>query len=521
VATVAEDTTASGHRALALSVLCTVLFLTFLDNTVVSVALGSVQTDLHAGVSALQWVVGAYALTFAALMLAFGMLGDQIGRRRVMVAGVVVFCAGSVLSALAGSSGMLIAGRAVMGVGAAASEPGTLSMLRHIFPDDRARTRAIGVWAAVSGLALAAGPLIGGVLVGAWDWHAIFWFNLVFGLLVLAVIGRVLPESADPGRGVDVVGATIGALGLAALVFAVMTGESDGFGTVPVIVLFVATALAAAGFVWWERHAEHPLVPLRLLRVPRFSTANVVAFAGYFATFAVFFFTALYLDEIAGYSGYDIARVFAPMALAMIVTAVLAGRWTTRTGVRWSTTAGCVVFGGGLLLVNVTLSPHPGYAALAGALTVTGFGIGATVVPITASVLSAVPARQSGMAASAANTSREIGAVTGVAVLGALVNAQLRHDLTGRLNGLGVPASFQNLVITALETGAVPSSSAGTPTTGAAAGQGKLVQEVIGAAYHAFGTGLHAALYVSAALVFAAAILAAITLGRPGADAAT
>src|SRR3984957_1300372 len=187
-----------GSRPAALTVLCTILFLTFLDNTVVSVALGSVQTDLHAGVSSLQWVVGAYALTFAGAMLAFGMVSDEFGRKRVMLIGAGIFCAGSVLSALAPNIALLIAGRAVMGIGAAASEPGTLSMLRHLYPEARARSRAIGVWAGTSGFALAMGPVIGGVLTGLWSWRSIFWFNVVLGLAILAVAAVTLPESADP-----------------------------------------------------------------------------------------------------------------------------------------------------------------------------------------------------------------------------------------------------------------------------------------------------------------------------------
>src|SRR5580704_3975735 len=210
-ATVGRPAAARRGRPLALAVLCTILFLTFLDNTVVSVALGSVQTDLHAGVSALQWVVSAYALTFAAAMLAFGMVADEFGRKKVMLIGVGIFCAGSVLAALAPNSGVLIAGRAVMGLGAAASEPGTLSMLRHVYADERARTRALGVWTAVSGLALAAGPVIGGALVGVWSWRGIFWFNLAFGLAALAAGLLVLPESADPdAHRVDTAGALIG-----------------------------------------------------------------------------------------------------------------------------------------------------------------------------------------------------------------------------------------------------------------------------------------------------------------------
>src|ERR1700736_532986 len=174
-----------GGQGLALATLCTLLFLTFLDNTVVSVALGDVQTSLKANVVELQWVVGAYALTFAAIMLACGMIGDELGRKKVMLAGAGVFCAGSVLCALAPNPQTLIVGRAVMGLGAAASEPGTLSIIRHIYTDTRERAWAIGIWAAVSGLALALGPVIGGAIVGAWSWRGIFWFNLLFGLIAL------------------------------------------------------------------------------------------------------------------------------------------------------------------------------------------------------------------------------------------------------------------------------------------------------------------------------------------------
>src|SRR3984885_11975413 len=179
----------------ALAALMMVLFLTFLDNTVVSVALGSVQSELHAGVTFLQWVVSAYALTFAGAMLACGMGGDEFGRKRVMLIGVGIFCAGSVLSALAPNIDLGIAGRAVMGFGAAASEPGTLSMLRHLYTEERSRTRAVAVWAAVSGLALALGPVIGGALVGVWNWRGIFWFNVAFGLVALVAGLIVLPEN--------------------------------------------------------------------------------------------------------------------------------------------------------------------------------------------------------------------------------------------------------------------------------------------------------------------------------------
>jgi EmrB/QacA subfamily drug resistance transporter len=502
-------------------VLCTLLFLTFLDNTVVSVALGSVQSDLHAGISSLQWIVSAYALAFASVMLACGMIGDELGRKKVMLTGAGVFCAGSVLCALAPNVTVLITGRVVMGLGAAASEPGTLSMLRHLYGDERARNRALGVWAGVSGLALAAGPVVGGTLVGIWDWRAIFWFNLIFGLAALALGIAILPESSDPeAHRVDTAGTLIGAFALGALVFGIIDGEDSGFSAPHVVALFAVAAVMAGLFVWQERRSPHPLLDLRYVRIPRFWTANVAAFCTYFGTFAIFFFTALYLGEVVGDSGYQITLVFLPMTVLMVVSSLLAGRLTNFVGTRWLVLAGCVIFSAGLVITAQTLSPHPDHVTLGAALAMAGIGIGTTVVPITSAVLSVVPPEHSGMAASATNTSREIGALTGVAVLGAIVNAELRSDLISRLHVLHIPVSFQSIIVQAIETGGVPSSGHTKGAGGAeAAGEGTVVQEVIKAAYGAFQAGLHDALYLSAGLVLAAGITVAVAVHPQAANA--
>jgi EmrB/QacA subfamily drug resistance transporter len=505
-----------GGRPIALAVLCIVLFLTFLDNTVVSVALGNIQGDLHAGVSSLQWVVGAYALTFAGAMLAFGMVGDEFGRKRVMLIGIVIFCGGSVMCALASGPDaipLLIAGRAVMGFGAAASEPGTLSMIRHLYITHRTRTRALGVWTAVSGLALAMGPVLGGALVGEWSWRAIFWFNLIFGLVALIAGAVVLPENSDPeAHRVDIPGTVLAAAAISSIAFAVINAESSGFGAPAVIALLCLSVASVLAFFWWENRAPHPLLDLRFLRVPQFLTANILAFCAYFATFAVFFFTALYLEEVVGDSGFQIAEVFLPMTVLMVASSVLAGFWTIAAGLRWSMLVGCLLFGAGLLLTSFTISPHPAYFPLAASLSLAGIGVGATVVPATSSALSAVPPERSGMAASATNTSREIGAVTGVAVLGALVDSRLQADLTTSLQHLGLSKALQAYVINGVEDGLEPAS--GHAQGVGPANQGALVQEVIHAAYNAFESGLHAALLLSAILVFAAGILSFALLGR-------
>jgi EmrB/QacA subfamily drug resistance transporter len=503
-----------GGRAIALAVLCVVLFLTFLDNTIVSVALGNIQTQLHAGVSSLQWVVGAYALMFAGAMLAFGMVGDEFGRKRVMIIGIVIFCGGSVLCGAASGShavAVLIGGRAVMGFGAAASEPGTLSMLRHLYTTERTRARALGVWTAVSGFALALGPVLGGALVGAWSWRAIFWFNLIVGAIALIAAAIVLPENSDPdAHRVDIRGFVLGGAAISTLAFAVIIAESSGFASPVVIALLCIFVAGVGAFAWWEYKAPHPLLDVRFLRVPRFLTANVLAFCAYFATFAVFFFTALYLDEVVSYSGFQIAEVFLPMTVLMVLASVLAGFWTISAGLRWSMLIGCLLFAGGLLLTAITINPHPSYLPLAASLSLAGIGIGATVVPATSAALSSIPPERSGMAASATNTSREIGAVTGVAVLGALVNAQLHSDIVASMSKLGLPVAVQNLVINGVETG----TAGGPLASKQAAAFGALGTEVLNAAYNAFEAGLHAALYLSAGLVLVAGVFSFIVLGR-------
>jgi EmrB/QacA subfamily drug resistance transporter len=502
-------------NSVALAALCLLLFLTFLDNTIVSVGLGALQTDLQASVAQLQWVIGGYALTFAAIMLACGMIGDELGRKKVMLTGAGIFCAGSVLCALAPNPQTLIAGRAVMGLGAAASEPGTLSVIRQIYTDSRERAWAIGIWSAVAGLALALGPVVGGLLVGAWSWRGIFWFNLFFGLVALIAAAITVPESSDPTAArVDTLGTLLGAGALAALMFAVIDSETASFAAPGVIALLCVAVVLAVAFVLWERRATHPVLDVGLFRLPHFTVPNIVAFCTYLATFAIFFFTALYLVEVNVDSGYKVALVFAPMTALMILGSLVAGYWTGRSGPRWPITIGCAAFAAGLLLASPQISQHPNYLGLSLALGLAGIGIGITVVPVTSAVLDAVPAERSGMAASAANTSREIGAVAGASVLGALVFSRLNSTLSSHIDALHVSASdkaavtaFKPLIIKVIETGQI------NAYLGKYSAEGGLIAQVETAAYGAFGDGLHAAFYLSAGLVIVAGLLAAFTLG--------
>ncbi|MCL6538066.1 MAG: MFS transporter [Acidothermus sp.] len=501
-------------RRLGLIAVCTLLFLTFLDNTIVSVALGDIQSRLSAGVQSLQWVVNAYALTFASAMLLAGALGDKIGQRGVMFAGAGVFCAGSVICAVAPDTTVLVAGRAVMGLGAAASEPGTLAMIRYMYPVRGERARATGVWAAVSGLALALGPVIGGIIVGLSDWRWIFWFNLFFGVVAVSIAAVVVPPvPSTRGRRIDLVGGLLGAGSLALLVFGVLRGEVDGFGAWHVVVLLGACVVLAFVFLWWQFHASEPLIPPRFLRTGAFVVPNIVAFATYFGTFAVFFFAALYLNIVVGYGGLRIALQFIPMMTVMIVASLLTGRWIARTGARRPVAFGCLVFAIGLLLSDATLTRHPSYVPLAASLALTGLGIGITVVPTAFEAMSAVPVDRAGMASSAVNTSREIGAVTGTAILGAIVNAGLVSHATTALDALGW-SNLKDFVVSAILNGG---ASLGGPLSQAS----PEIQKLVDTLYDAFGQGLHTALVLSASLVFLAGVLAVAARGRRPAEQET
>lgn len=493
---------------LSLAILSLVLFVTFLDNTVVAAALADIQTSLHAGITALQWVVSSYALAFAALMLTFGTLGDHLGRRRMMVAGLAAFTVGSILASASTTSGMLIAGRVVMGVGAAASEPGTLSMIRQLYPDREERAQALGVWSAVSGLALALGPVIGGVLVGLWSWRAVFVFNVAVGLLAIAGVRAVLPESFTPRpRRFDVAGFALGALTLVGATFATIAGETYGYSSLWVDLVYAISAVSLIAFLKVERRAEEPVLDLRFFRSGSFLGGNSVAFTGYFSTFSVFFFVPLYVELLGNTSSYRLAVDFMPMAVCMIAASALAGLWVGRAGPRLPMSLGCALAGAGILITDRFITPSSGIELFGWSLATVGAGLGVVMVAATAAVLGSVPAERSGMSASSVNTSRELGAVAGVAVLGAILDGQITSHL---LHGL---ARFPDLSHAAREQVIVAVTTGNLPTSGPLV---KVIDQVLGGVITAFNQGLDFVLVTAGALMLASALLSAGLVRRRG-----
>ena len=500
----ASRTSTQTGRSLALFALCGVLFLTFLDTTIASVALGNIQSDLHAGVIQLQWVVNGYALVFASLMLMAGAIADRVGRHGVLFMGVVIFCAGSVMAATASTVGMLIAGRAVMGVGAAASEPGTLAIIRQIYRDPAERARAIGIWVATAGTALALGPVIGGVLIDIADWRAIFWFNLALGLVLLAITERYVPRDTGvrSNSRLDFGGFVFGAAFLACGAFAVIHGETAGYSDPKVITLFVISGLSLIAFIGTERMVKAPMIARSYLsRVV--NSSLLVSFAMFFGIFSIFFFTALYLMEVLAYSGGRIAAAFAPMAVALIASSIISGRWVARVGTRTPMVIGCLIASIGVASTDYVITHGADPMKIAFTLGVAGLGFGLGIVPATSAVLSEVPPENAGVAASMVNTSRQIGAVLGVAVLGSLVNSNLTTGLGDKLDKLGV-GDYKSIVINAIESGQVPSGGSST-VTGYQQTYGDIVTKVINAAYSAFRSGLEVSLIIAAVVIAVAA----------------
>ncbi|HUZ42415.1 MAG TPA: MFS transporter [Acidimicrobiales bacterium] len=501
-----------GIRAhFSFAALLAILFLTFLDNTVVSAVLTSVQAKLHANVSQLQWVVGGYALTFASLMLMFGALGDNFGRKRMMLIGVAIFCGGSIVCAISVNPSELVIGRIVMGIGAAASEPATLSMIRHIYPDHKSRARALGAWAAVSGLALAMGPVVGGILVGIWSWRAVFWFNLLFGGLAFIVARIALPESVNALRKrVDYAGFFFAAVILGTATFACIQGELTGYESGWVITLFIVSFLTVPAFYLCEKSAKSPMLELGFFRRKSFTGSAFIAFASYFSIFSIFFFVALYLEVVVSVSAYGLALDFLPLLGGIVVASLFTGRWIGRIGSRIPMTVGCLMAGLGVILTFAVIGPHVDLTTLGWTMGLAGIGFGIVIVPVNATALSSLPASNSGMASSAVNTSRELGAVAGVAILGSIVNGQLTVNLTARLIQLGIPAAYRQLVITAVTTGQTASAEAGLNPATRKAFQGT-INKVIKAAYGALTHGLDIALIASALLLMVSAAVAYLT----------
>ncbi|MGA4949831.1 MFS transporter [Streptomyces lydicamycinicus] len=409
------------RRLLVLAICCMSLLIVSLDNTILNVALPSIQHDLHASVAGMQWTIDAYTLVLAALLMLAGSTADRLGRRRVFLVGLVVFAAGSLLCSMAPSLEWLVIFRMVQAVGGSMLNPVAMSIITNTFTEPRERARAIGVWGGVVGISMAAGPVIGGLLVQSVGWRSIFWINVPIGALALFLTLRYVPESRAPRpRRVDPVGQllVIGLLG--SLTYAIIEAPDAGWAS-PEILAFVLLALASlAGLLGYERRRREPLIDLRFFHSAPFSGATVVAVCAFAALAGFLFINTLYLQNIRGLSALDAGLYMLPMAGMTLIFAPLSGRLVGSRGPRLSLLlAGAAMGASGLLFAAFD-------AQSADPLMFTGyvlFGIGFGLVnaPITNTAVSGMPRAQAGVAAAVASTSRQVGQSLGVAVIGAVL----------------------------------------------------------------------------------------------------
>jgi EmrB/QacA subfamily drug resistance transporter len=485
-----------------LAAMCFALFMVMLDNTVVNVALPSIQRDLGASLSSLEWTVNAYTLSFAVLLVTGGRLGDIFGRRRMFCAGVIAFAASSALIGLAPTQGWLVAGRAVQGLGAAFMMPGTLSIISNTFPPAE-RGRAIGTWAGVSALALAIGPAVGGALTEYVSWRAIFFLNVPVAAGAIAVTLFAVRESVDRtvARTVDLAGIATLSVGLSALVLALVEGNAWGWGSAAIVGLLFTAVGGLVAFALVELRGKVPMVQFEFFRSRSFLGANSVAFVVSFAMLAMFFFVALYMQNILGYSALQAGVRFLPSTVVIIITAPIAGRLADRIGPRPLMAAGLALSAVALYLQsNLTFTST--YADLLPAFAIMGLGMGLTMSPMSTAAMNAVSADKAGVASGILSMSRMVGGTFGVAAIGALFQSLSKSRLSSDLAGAHLTASQHAHVADALGSGQAKQALRGLdPATAGQVGH---------AMKDAFVHALSGSLKLSTAVAAAGAVVALV-----------
>jgi len=475
-----------------LVVLCVSLLVIVLDNSILNVALPTIQEDLDASSSDLQWMVDSYTLVFAGLLLTAGSLGDRYGRRRALQLGFVLFGIGSVASAMASSSGQLIATRAFMGIGGALIMPATLSIITNVFPAHE-RGRAIGAWAGVAGLAGALGPLTGGFLVEHFYWGSVFLVNIpivVFGLLAGYFL---IPDSRDPrGSRLDLVGAVLSIVGLATLLYAIIEGPNEGWGSAATLVPGAVGVGLLAAFVLWERHCEEPMLDVSFFRKPRFTAASASITLVFFALFGTMFLLTQYLQFVLGYSPLETGIRLLPFAAGMMIFAPLSARVVERIGTKLTVALGLGLVTTGLLTM-IGLQTDTPYSAIWWRLLITSAGMGLTMAPATDSVMGSLPLFKAGVGSAVNDTTRQVGGALGVAVVGSVLATTYGDRIAEVFAGTPVPAEAVDAATSSI--GAVP----GVAQQLTQNGLGTLGTQLQTTANEAFVTGTHWGVAVAAA----------------------
>ncbi|HEX3616791.1 MAG TPA: MFS transporter [Solirubrobacteraceae bacterium] len=496
--------TEENSRWWTLGAMCFALFMLMLDNTVVNVALPSIQRDLHASLSALEWTVNAYTLTLAVLMITSGRLGDIFGRRRLFLIGVTTFGLSSLIIGFSPDDAVLIGFRAVQGVGAACMMPASLAIITQAFPPHE-RGTAIGTWAGVSALALAIGPVLGGFLTQDVSWRAIFFINPPIAVIAVAVTLFAAHESRDDtvGRQVDYVGIALLTVGLTAVVLSLIEGNSWHWDSARIIALWAIAAVALSAFLVVEARIRAPMLDLSFFRNRTSAGVNLVGFIVSFALFAQFFFLTLYMQNVMHLSPLATGVRFLPTTVVLVVLGPVSGRLTDRIGPRPLMTAGTLVVAVSIYIES-RITVHSGYLRLLPGFVLMGIGMGLVMSPMTTAAMNAVDRTKAGAASGVLSMSRMVGSTFGVAVMGAIVTTVGRSKIDQSLPRL--PAAQRDTIVNALGSGSASSGHHSSP-------------QIFAAVERAFVSALSSGFAIGAAVTLIATIVAWALIERKAAAA--
>ena len=434
-----DDKAIARRRWWTLVIICVGLMVITIDNTVLNVAIPTLSRKLGATNSQLQWIVDAYTLVFAGLLLSAGSLGDRFGRKKALSLGLALFATGSALSALATSPHQLIATRAFMGVGGAFIMPSTLSIITNVFTVAHERARAIAVWAGVAALGVAVGPIVGGWLLEHFYWGSVFIVNLP--IVALALVGGyfLIPDSRDPSAPkLDLTGAGLSIIGLVSLLYGIIQGPNQGWSDAKIVAAFAVAVVVLGAFVAWERHSDHPMLDMNFFRNPRFTAASGAITASFFALFGSIFFMTQVLQLVKGYSTLQAGLRILPQAIVLMAAAPFSAWLVERIGTKRVVASGLTLVASGLLVAS-RFDDHSGYGLILASILLLGLGMGFTMAPATESIMGSLPRAKAGVGSAVNDTTRMVGGTLGVAILGSILSSVYRTRVVNGLRGAPLP----------------------------------------------------------------------------------
>ena len=496
-------------KSVILITLCLAALIINIDVTIVNVALPSLVRELGATTTKLQWVVDAYTLVFAALILAAGSLSDRVGRKGILLAGLGVFAVGSVAGALADTPNQLIAARAIMGIGAAGIFPATLSLIANVFTERKERAKAIGLWGATTGVGVATGPIVGGWLLERFWWGSVFVFMVPIAVVVAALVAWTVPTSRDPNiRPLDAPGLFLSSVGMGTLVFAIIQAPDWGWGSPTTLAVLAAGVAIVAAFIAVERRTEIPMMDVSLFKNPRFTAASGSITIGFFVLAGFTFLMTQYFQFIKGYSPFGTGLRLLPVATAIAIAAVVGTRLAVRVGNNVVVGAGLALWGGAILWIATVNTSTP-YYVIVGQMIMGGGGLGLITAPATEAIMGAVPTEKAGVGSAVNDATRLFGAALGVAVIGSIA-ASLYHSRLASTAPANLPAPAS-----AAAKGSVGGALVAAKTLGARGLAGP-AQGLVSSAVGAFEHSLNGALHVAGVIALLGAVMAALLLpARP------